>query len=213
MTRHFFLQLIGDVIIQHKAQVGFAAGAVEQDDLPALVGLKKRRHQLYIMIDLIVFADFIVFQLAVPGENTDGLEQLPRPIQRDVIIPVAQQGIAFGLPRRRLIPALALFHLHAPGRALDFPLPGAFDINQRGRLVLFRLIGKVRHRLTHGAFYALPRPGQLPPRIGPVQRRGEGLPARDKRHIQRGKKSRGFRSAATQFPAERGRVLLFLPVS
>ena len=77
------------IVIHDKAEVGLAAGAVQQHDLVAVVLLKHGRNQLDIMVDLIVLADHVVFQLAVCGQNADLAQQRRRLIDTDEILPAA----------------------------------------------------------------------------------------------------------------------------
>ena len=50
-----------------KAEVGLAAGAVQQHNFVAVILLEHRRNQFDVVVDLIVLADHVVFQLAVCG--------------------------------------------------------------------------------------------------------------------------------------------------
>ena len=60
-------QHLMQIVVHDKAEIGLAAGAIKQYDLLAVVLLEHGRDQLYIMVDLVVLTDHVVFQLAVRG--------------------------------------------------------------------------------------------------------------------------------------------------
>ena len=108
------MQYLVNVVIHDKAEVGFAAGAVQQHDLVAVVLLKHGRNQLNVVVDLIVLADHVVFQLAVCGQDADLAQQCRRLIDADEVLPAAcrhgqrNDRAAFGIGEHALVVFLSL---------------------------------------------------------------------------------------------------------
>ena len=61
------MQHLVDIVIHDKTEVGFAAGAVQQHNFVDVILLEHGRNQFDVVVDLIVLADHVVFQLAVCG--------------------------------------------------------------------------------------------------------------------------------------------------
>ena len=127
---------ITQIVIHDKAQIGLAAGTVQQQDLLRLL-FKHRRNQLHIMVNLIVFAHHIVFELALRGQNTNLLEQCLRSVNGNQIFPSAEQRID-RLFCRRL--AFTLLHGYAARGDINDNLIAAFPIIER-RSVKFLCLG------------------------------------------------------------------------
>ena len=95
------------------------------------------------MVDLIVFANHIVFQLAVCGQNTDLAQQRGGLIDTDQILTAAvEQGI--GGVRLFLIARLTLrlLHLHAACSSGERHDSAALGIDQHALVKFFSLRGK-----------------------------------------------------------------------
>ena len=131
------------IVIHDKAEIGLAAGAVEQHDLVAVILLKHRCNQFDIMVDLIVFADHIVLQLAVCGQNTDLAQQRGGLIDTDQILTAAgEQGIGgvrlFFITRL----TLRLLHLHAACSSGERHDSAALGIDKHALVKFFSLRSK-----------------------------------------------------------------------
>ena len=139
------VQHLVQIIVHDKAEVGLAAGAVEQHDLLAVVLLKHGRDQLDIVVDLVVFADHVVFELAVCGQDADLPQQGRCLIDTDQVLPPAvQQGVrGRGLFLCRGF-ALGLLHLHPARRNRQGHDRTALGIGQHRFVKLLRLLGEKR---------------------------------------------------------------------
>ena len=137
------MQYLVDVVIHDKAEVGFAAGAVQQHDLVAVVLLKHGRNQLNVVVDLIVLADHVVFQLAVCGQDADLAQQRRRLIDADEVLPAAVEqrigGSRLFLGGRF---ALSLLHLYAACRHGQRNDRAALGIGEHALVVFLSLLGK-----------------------------------------------------------------------
>ena len=173
------VQHLMQVIVHHKAQIGLATGAVEQHDLIAVVLREHGGDQLDIVVDLIIFADHVVFQLAIRGQNADLAQQRRSLVDADEILPPAvEQRVCSSRLVLRRGGALSLFHLHPARGDRQGHYRAALGIDKHGLVKLLRLLSKKRTESSSIHRMAAALKTKLIPLLGARQRGGEFLFAR-----------------------------------